>query len=92
MRLISGTYPTFPQISWLRIKFSNNRGTVLYMKSTDNNDINIFLSLGNPCTFLLAKEKTGKRICNTNTELSQNRTEKQIMPSETTTTWLFNDI
>ena len=47
-------------------------------KNTDNNDINIFLSLENPCTFLLAKEKTWKRIFNTNSKLSQSRTEKQI--------------
>ena len=33
-----------------------------------------------------------KRIFNTNSELSQNRTEKQIMPSKTTINWLFNDI
>ena len=46
----------------------------------------------NPCTFLLAKEKTWKRIFNTNSELSQNRTEKQIMLSKTTINWLFNDI
>ena len=39
-------------------------------KNTDNNDINIFLSLENPCIFLLAKEETQKRIFNTNTELS----------------------
>ena len=45
--------------------------------STDNNDINMFQSLENPCTFLLAKEKTRKHIFNTNSELSQNRTEKQ---------------
>ena len=34
--------------------------TKLKTKSTDNNDINlnIFLPLGNPCTFLLVKEKT----------------------------------
>ena len=44
--------------------------------SIDNNTINIFLSLEKPCTFLLAKEKTWKRIFNTNSELSQNRTEK----------------
>ena len=43
-----------------------------------------------PCTFLLAKEKTWKRIFNTNSELSQNRTEKQIMPSKTKINWLFN--
>ena len=62
----------------------------------NNNDINIFLSLENPCTFLLAKEKTffntKKRIFNTNSELLQNCTEKQIMPSKTTINWLFNDI
>ena len=51
-------------------------------KTTDNNDINIFLSLGNPCTFLLAKENTWKCILNTNRELSQNHIEKQIMPSK----------
>ena len=39
-----------------------------------------------------AKEKTWKRIFNTNSELSQNRTEKQIMPFKTTVNWLFNDI
>ena len=51
-------------------------------KTTDNNDINIFLSLGNPCTFLLAKENIWKCIFNTNRELSQNHIEKQIMPSK----------
>ena len=29
---------------------------------------------------------------NANCELSQNRTEKQIMPIKTTVNWLFNDI
>ena len=61
-------------------------------KSTDNNNINIFLSLENPCTFLLAEEKNWKRIFNTNSELSQNRTEKQIMPFKTAINCLFNDI
>ena len=60
--------------------------------SIDNNTINIFLSLEKPCTFLLAKEKTWKRIFNTNSELSQNRTEKQTMSFKTTVNWLFNDI
>ena len=59
---------------------------------TNKNDINIFLLLENPCTFLLAKEKTWKLIFNTNSELSQNRTQKQIMPSKTTINWLFNHI
>ena len=38
---------------------------------------NISLSLENPCTLLLEKEKTWKHIFNTNSELSQNLTEKQ---------------
>ena len=42
--------------------------------------------------FLLAKEKIWKCIFNTNSELLQNRTEKQIMPFNTTVNWLFNDI
>ena len=60
--------------------------------STDNSDINIFLSLENPSAFLLVKEKTWKRIFNNNSESSQNRTEKQIMPFKTTLNWLFNDV
>ena len=52
----------------------------------------IFLSLKNAFTFLVAKEKTWKSIFNTNSELSQNRTEKQIMPFKITVNWLFNDI
>ena len=41
---------------------------------------------------MLAKEKTWKCIFNTNSELSQNGTEKEIMPSKTTVNWLFNNI
>ena len=48
--------------------------------------------LENPCTFLLAKEKAWKRTFNINSELSQNRREKQIMPFKTTATWLFNNV
>ena len=51
----------------------------------------IFRSLKNACTFLLVKEKTWKPIFNTNSELSQNRTEKQIIPCKITVHWLFND-
>ena len=39
-----------------------------------------------------AKENTCKRIFNTNSELSQNRKEKQIMPFKTIVNWLFNEI
>ena len=52
----------------------------------------MYLSLESPCTFLLAKENTRKRIFNINGELLQNRAEKQIMASETTVNCLFNDI
>ena len=52
------------------------------------------MSLENLCTIapFLAKEKTWKSIFNTNSELSQDRTEKQIMPFKTIINWLFNDI
>ena len=42
--------------------------------------------------FLLMKENTWERIFNTDNELSQNCTEKQIMVLKTTLNWLFNDI
>ena len=53
---------TFPLISWLKIKLSKTEKCFCRWKSTDNNEINIFLSLENPCAFLFAKEKTWKRI------------------------------
>ena len=40
----------------------------------------------------LQKKKNWKRISNTNSELSQNRTEKQIIPFKRILNWLFNDI
>ena len=60
-------------------------------KSTDNTDINIFLLFEKLCTFLLAKKKVRKPIFNTNSELLQNPTEKQIMLFKTTVNCLFND-
>ena len=57
-----------------------------------NNGINIFLSLENPCTFFLAKENTWKHLFNTNIELLQNLTKKQVMLFKTTLNGLFNDI
>ena len=74
------------------MKISKKISRFCRWKNTDNNDMNIFLSLENPCTFLLAKEKSWKSSFNTNSELSQNRTEKQIMPLKTTVNLLFNDI
>ena len=87
MRLISGTKWTFPQISWLKVKISKTETWFCRWKSTDNNNINIFLSLEKPCTLCLRK-----CIFNTNSEFSQNRKEKQIMSSNTTINWLVNDI
>ena len=51
-------------------------------KSNNYIDINIFHSVENPCTFLLAKGKTWKRIFKTNSKLLQNPTEKQFLPSK----------
>ena len=41
---------------------------------------------------MLTKEKTWKLIFNTNSQLSQNRTEKQIISFKTTVNWVFNVI
>ena len=59
--------------------------------STYKNNINIFLPPENPCTSLLRK-KGRETHFDTNSELSQYRTEKQIMSSKTTINKLFNDI
>ena len=66
----------FPRYLGLKLKFQKTETRFSRWKSTDNNDINIFLSRENSFTFLLAKEKTWKRIFNTNSELSQNCKEK----------------
>ena len=60
-------------------------------KNTDNNDINIFLSMENPCTFFTSKEKTWKHIFNTNSELSQNCTEKTnyVIPNNSNGIWCY---
>ena len=82
----------FPQISWLNIKFQKTETQFCRWRSTDNNDIDIFLSLENPRTFLLVKEKIWKCIFNTDSEFLQKHTKKQITPSKTTINWLFNDV
>ena len=87
-----GNNEPFPKYLGWKLKFQKTETRFCRWKSTDNNNINIFQSLENPCSFLLAKENTWKRIFNTNSELIQNRTEKQIMPSKTTINLLFNDI
>ena len=63
-----------PNILVKNQNFEKLRHDFVDKKNIDYNGINIFLSLENPCTFLLAKENTWKCIFNTNSELSQNRT------------------
>ena len=56
MKLISWTWCTFLKKSWLKIKITKKTEKRFYgWKSNDYNNINIFLSLENPCTLLLAK-------------------------------------
>ena len=73
-----GLNERFPKYLVLKLKFQKTETRICRRKSTDNDDINIFLSLENPCTFLLAKEKTWKRIFDTNSELSHNCAEKKL--------------
>ena len=80
----------FPKYLEWKLKFQNTETHFCRWKSNDQKNINIFLSLENPCFFLLAEEKTWRRVFNTNNELSQNRTGKQFTPFKTTVNyWLF---
>ena len=82
-RLLSGSemmisetkWTQIPQIFWLKIKIKETETQFCRWKSNNNNNIKIFLSLENPCAFLLVKEKTWKCIFN---ELSQNCTESYL--------------
>ena len=76
------------------MKFQKTETLFCRWKSTDNNDINIFLSLENPCTLYLfvCERKELRTHFNTHSELSKNRAEQQIMSSKITINWLFNDI
>ena len=47
---------------------------------------------GKPLYHFACERKEQKCISNTNSGLSLNCAEKQIMPSKTTVNWLFNDI
>ena len=83
-RLLSGSemmisetkWTQIPQIFWLKIKIKETETQFCRWKSNNNNNIKIFLSLENPCAFLLVKEKTWKCIFN---ELSQNCTESYLL-------------
>ena len=82
----------FPKYLGKNLKFQKTETRFCRYKSNDYNNINIFLSLQSPCTFLLAKDKIFKRVFSTNSELLQNRIEKQIVPLKTTVNWLFTNI
>ena len=58
----------FPKFLGKKLKFEKTEIWFCRWKSTDNDDINIFMSLENLCTFLLARENTWKWIFNTNSE------------------------
>ena len=72
----------FPKYLGWKLKLQKTETQFCRWKTADNNNIIIFLSLENPCTVLLAKEKAWKFIFNTNCELSQNRTEKKLCHSK----------
>ena len=74
----------FPIYLDLRLKFQKTDTWFCRWKSTDNNDINILLSLENSCTIFLTKEKTWKCIFNINSESLQTHTEKKLWHSKTT--------
>ena len=75
-----------------KLSFQKTETKFFIWKSNDYNNINIFLSLKSPCTFVVVKEKTWKRIFNSNSKLFQNHAEKQLMLSKATVNWLFNEI
>ena len=82
----------FPKYLGEKLKFQKTETRFCRWETNDYNEIYVFMSLKNPCTFLHAKEKTWKRIFNTNSELSQNRAQYQIMQFKTSVNWLFNHI
>ena len=72
----------FPKYFCLKIKISKTETRICRWKSTDDNH-NIL------CHW---KRKDLKTHFYTNSELSENRTEKKIIPSKSTINWLFNNI
>ena len=77
-------------LGW-KLRFQKTETRFCKLKSNNYKNINIFLLLENPSKILLSKEKTWKNIFNTNSELSQYCTEKQML-FRATVDWLFNDI
>ena len=66
------------------LKFPKTETRFCRWKSNDYNDSNIFLTLENRCTFMLVKQKAWKNIFNTDSKLSEDLTQKQIMIFKTT--------
>ena len=56
-RVIMNVSPNILSKNFKKLKFQKTETQFYRWKSTENNDINIFLSLKNPCTFLLAKKR-----------------------------------
>ena len=69
----------FPKYLGWKLKFQKTEARFCRWKTTDNNNINIFLSLENPCTFLLAKEKTWKHIFNISSVKYRKIVQKNIL-------------
>ena len=91
IKLISRTWWMFPQMSWLKIKIKKKKMRHYGFVDKRTTITMALISSSHWKTFCLRK-KTWKRIFNTSSELSQNHTEKQIMPFKTIVNWLFNDI
>ena len=70
-----------------------------FYQSSLENEVD-FTNIMNVSPYILAKNRSFKkqmkeqlkRAFNTNSKLSQNRTEKQIMQFKATVNWLFSDI
>ena len=79
-------------ISWLKIKISKMRQGFVDERAMIKTTWISSCHWKSLVYFLHAKETTWKHTFNINSESSQNRTEKQIMPLKTIVNWLFNDM
>ena len=74
------------------MKISKNRDTVLQMKEQWLQQYYYRLVIVKPLYLFVSERKGLKLIFKTKGELSQNRTEKQIMTLKTTVNRLFNNM
>ena len=84
-----GHVARFPKSLGSRLKFQKTEIWFCRWKSNGYSDINMFLSMKTLCSFLLAKERTWRRIFITHSELSQNHREEQFIPFKTTVNWFI---